>query len=661
MSNYTLEKFKKKLYYVTITKNKRGNIMILACQNISKSFGDNVILNHINFHIEEKEKVALVGINGAGKSTLLKIIMEQLSPDEGQVLLGKGATIGYLSQQPDYDLNMTIYDAMADAKKHVFELEQQIRQTEEQMKQKTGEELEQLMERYARMTQEYEYLDGYSCRSEITGVLRGLQFSEEDYGKDIHLLSGGQRTRVALGRLLLSRPDIILLDEPTNHLDIASISWLEQFLLSYKGAVLLVSHDRYFLNRVVTKVVDLDQGTATVFQGNYTQYAEKKAALRKEQLNAYLNQQREIKHQEAVIEKLRQFNREKSIRRAESREKALNKMEVLEKPTQVNASMRMTLEPSIISGNDVLTITELSKGFENQPLFSHLNISIKRGEKVALIGQNGTGKTTLLKIINKQLHQDEGRVQLGAKVKLGYYDQAQQLFNEGNTIFEEISDAYPDLNNTRIRNVLAAFLFTGDDVFKLVSSLSGGERGRLSLAKLMLGNANFLILDEPTNHLDVYSKEILEDALRDYTGTVFYVSHDRYFVNRTATRILELENEQVTEYKGNYDYYLQKKAERNALSETPAPVSGNKNKEESKSDWKAQKEEQARIRKKANDLKKIELRIEELEQEISDLEKELQNPDIASNSAELLRLSNQHGELDKELSGLYEQWETLAE
>ena len=647
--------------------------MILACQNIDKSFGDKVILDKVNFHIEEKEKVALVGVNGAGKSTLFKVIMGELTADAGGIQLARGATIGYLSQQPDYDINMTIYEAMEDAKKHIFELEAEIRQVEQLMKNKTGEELEQLMNRYARITQEYEDSDGYSAKSEITGVLKGLQFTEEDFHKDINLLSGGQRTRVALGRLLLSHPDIILLDEPTNHLDIASINWLEQFLSSYKGAVLLISHDRYFLNRVVTKVVDLEFGKATVFQGNYTQYAEKKAAQRKEQLKAYLNQQREIKHQEEVIDKLRQFNREKSIKRAESRVKALDKIERLDKPKEINASMRLTLEPSILSGNDVLSVTDLSKGFDGKMLFSHTDFEIKRGEKVALIGQNGTGKTTILKIINKQLHADSGRVLLGAKVKVGYYDQAQQLFTESNTIFEELSDAYPDLTNTRIRNVLAAFLFTGDDVFKTVSSLSGGERGRLSLARLMLSNANFLILDEPTNHLDVYSKEILEDALKEYTGTVFYVSHDRYFVNQTATRILELDNQQLTEYKGNYDYYMQKKAEALSASEitdvldttttssqkeliATAPTNMTTNKQ----DWKNRKEEQAKLRKRENDLKRLEQQIEELEQQLHSLEEQMQNPDIASSAAELTALSMEHSKTSEQLNILYDTWEELA-
>ena len=641
--------------------------MILACQNVTKSFGDTTILNQINFHIEEKEKVALVGVNGAGKSTLLKIIMNEMQADEGQVLLGKSATIGYLSQQPDYDLDMTIYQAMEDAKKDIIALQDQIRQTELAMKQANEQELENLMNTYSRLTHEFEYQDGYSYKSEILGVLKGLQFKEEDYDKNLSLLSGGQRTRVALGRLLLSRPDIILLDEPTNHLDIASINWLEQYLTSYKGAVLIVSHDRYFLNKVVTKVVDLERGIATVFQGNYTQYADKKAALRKEQLKAYLNQQREIKHQEEVIDKLRQFNREKSIKRAESRVKMLDKMDVLEKPVELNHNMRITLEPSIISGTDVLTVNELTKAFDETTLFKDLDFAIKRGEKVALIGQNGTGKTTILKIINKQLHADKGRILLGSKVKIGYYDQAQQLLTESNTIFDEIANAYPELTNTRIRNVLAAFLFTGDDVFKLISSLSGGERGRVSLAKLMLSNANFLILDEPTNHLDVYSKEILEDALKDYTGTVFYVSHDRYFVNQTATRILELEDNTLHEYKGNYDYYMQKKAEfieRKQAAEEAALTSETDSFSQSNStklDWKAQKEEQAKKRKKANDLKKLEKRIEELEQEASSIDEEMSKPDVACNNSKLTELSIRRGEIDNELNDLYEQWEELAE
>lgn len=389
--------------------------------------------------------------------------------------------------------------------------------------------------------------------------LKGLGFAEEDFTLNVNTLSGGQKTRVALGRLLLSKPDIILLDEPTNHLDMESISWLENYLLNYSGAVLIVAHDRYFLDKIVSKIIELDNGNATVFSGNYTDYASKKAILRNMQLKEYLNQQREIKHQEEVITKLKQFNREKSIKRAESREKMLNKMEFVDKPEILNDKMDIKLEPNVISGNDVLTVDNLTKGFDGTVLFDNICFQIKRGERVALIGSNGTGKTTILKLINGIIPADSGSIYLGAKVNIGYYDQEHHVLDPDKTIFDEIRDAYPDLNNTQIRNTLAAFLFTNEDVFKYIKDLSGGERGRVSLAKLMLSNANFLILDEPTNHLDITSKEILENALNSYTGTVLFVSHDRYFINSTATRIIELANKTVVNYIGNYDYYLEKR------------------------------------------------------------------------------------------------------
>ncbi|MCR4717411.1 MAG: ABC-F family ATP-binding cassette domain-containing protein [Lachnospiraceae bacterium] len=636
--------------------------MILNVQNITKAFADNIILNKVSFIVEEREKVAIVGINGSGKSTLLKCIVGEYEADSGQSILMSGKTLGYLAQQPDTNLDLTIYQAMEDAKSEVIKLEQKIRDIEKLMKGLNGEELENAMNSYTNLTARFEYLDGYKYKSEIIGVLKGLKFSEEDYEKPVSVLSGGQKTRVELARLLLSHPDIIILDEPTNHLDIDSIAWLEQFLSSYNGAVLIVSHDRYFLDKVVTKVIDIDAAHATTFSGNYSAYADKKAALRLERLNAYEKQQNEIKHQEEVIDKLRQFNREKSIKRAESRVKKLDKMERLEKPKEINSKMRLSLTPSITSGNDVLMIEDLSKSFDNQCLFRDTNLLITRGEKVAIIGKNGTGKTTLLKIINKELHADNGRVRLGTKVKIGYYDQASTHLTETNTVFDEISDAYPDLDNTRIRNVLAAFLFTGDDVFKLISSLSGGERGRVSLAKLMLSNANLLILDEPTNHLDIESKEILEDALRNYEGTVFYVSHDRYFVNRTATRILELENQHFTEYKGNYDYYIEKKLELKEAQEVI--TSANKaadNSSGSKADWKAMKEEQANKRKKENAIKKVEAKIADLEKEIAELDNEMADPAIASNSAKLFEISTKRGELDEELNALYSEWEELSE
>ena len=539
--------------------------MILSCSHVSKSFGTDVVLNDISFHIEENEKAAIVGINGAGKSTLLKIIVGELPSDQGFVTLARGKTMGYLAQHQDLASHQTIYGELLEVKRAVLDMEERIRSLEIEMQSAQGQKLDQMFETYTRLTHQFELENGYGCQSEIIGVLKGLGFSEEDFNREISTLSGGQKTRVSLGKLLLSRPDIILLDEPTNHLDMKSIAWLENYLLNYKGAVIIVAHDRYFLDKVATKIIELDQGQGMVFLGNYTSYSQKKAQVREAKMKAYLNQQQEIRHQEEVIAKLKSFNREKSIKRAESREKMLSKIEVLEKPSEVNDEMALCLKPDILSGNDVITIRNLSKSFGHNHLFSHIDIDIKRGERVSVIGDNGTGKTTLLKIINQMLPADSGQITLGARVHIGYYDQDHQVLHMEKTLFDELQDTYPDLNNTRVRNVLAAFLFTGDDVFKRIGDLSGGERGRVSLAKLMLSNANFLILDEPTNHLDITSKEILEHALNQYTGTVLYVSHDRYFINRTATRILELTGETFINYIGNYDYYLEKRELMNQL------------------------------------------------------------------------------------------------
>ena len=636
--------------------------MILACQNIEKAFDGVPLLCDASFHIEEREKAALIGINGAGKSTLFRIIVGEITPEEGQVILAKGKTLGYLAQHQDLTSDLSIYDSLLEVKQHILDMEMQMRRTEQEMKHAAGEELTRLMESYSRLTQKFEQENGYAYKSEITGVLKGLGFGEEDFSKMISTLSGGQKTRVALGRLLLSRPDIILLDEPTNHLDMESITWLETYLLNYPGAVFIVSHDRYFLDRVVTKIVEIDNTKVTTFTGNYSAYSEKKAMLRKAAYQAYLNQQQEIKHQEEVIAKLRQFNREKSIRRAESREKMLEKMDVLEKPVEVDASMKITLRPRITSGNDVLTVEHLTKSFPSLPLFEDLNFTVKRGEKVAIIGNNGTGKTTILKILNQLLVPDSGVFHLGSKVHIGYYDQEHHVLHMEKTVFEEISDDYPKLTNTEIRNLLAAFLFTGDDVFKKISALSGGERGRVSLAKLMLSEANFLILDEPTNHLDITSKEILEEALNKYEGTVLYVSHDRYFINRTATRILELTNQKLVNYIGNYDYYLAKKEE---LTQIYAPAQEAtqivENMSATKLDWQQQKEEQARIRKRQNDLKKTEKAIEELEARDKEIDSQLEDPQIATNSAKCMALSTEKADIALQLEELYEKWEELAQ
>ncbi len=635
--------------------------MILSCHNLSKSFGEKIILKDASFHIEDREKAALIGNNGAGKTTLLRIIMDELPCDSGNVVISRDKNIGYLAQYQDIHGHHSIYEELLTTKQHILDMESRLRTLEQDMKDASGEALESLMNTYTRLSHQFELENGYAYKSEVTGVLKGLGFEEEDFTKQIETLSGGQKTRVALGKLLLSKPDILLLDEPTNHLDMESISWLETYLLNYPGAVLIVSHDRYFLDKVVTKVIEIEAGNILSYNGNYSSFALKKAQLRDAQYKAYLNQQREIKHQEAVIAKLKSFNREKSIRRAESREKMLDKIQRLDKPMEIQNQMRISLEPRFISGNDVLSVEGLSKSFPGQTLFTNISFEIKRGERVALIGNNGTGKTTMLKILNGILEADAGEFTLGSKVQIGYYDQEHHVLHTEKTIFQEISDTYPTLTETEIRNMLAAFLFTGDDVFKEISALSGGERGRVSLAKLMLSEANFLILDEPTNHLDIASKEILEEALNSYTGTVLYVSHDRYFINQTATRILDLTNQAVVNYIGDYDYYLEKKDE---LTEKYAPAQAAeaeaKNISESKLTWQQQKEEEARKRKLANELKKVEARIEELETRDKEIDETLVLPDVCTDVARCTELSREKDAVLEELETLYERWEELA-
>ncbi len=638
--------------------------MILSCQNINKSFGDHHVLKDASFHIEEREKTAIVGINGAGKSTLLKIIIGYLSADDGQVIITRGKSIGYLAQHQEMTTGNTIFDELLTVKQDILAIESRMRELEQSMKHAEGDTLAALMNTYDRLNHTFEQQNGYAWKSEITGVLKGLGFAESDFSKPVDTLSGGQKTRVSLGKLLLSRPDIILLDEPTNHLDMDSITWLETFLMNYQGAIIIVSHDRYFLNRVVTKIVEIDQGIVTTFSGNYSDYAQKKKALREAALQAYLNQQQEIKHQEEVIARLKSFNREKSIRRAESREKMLDKIEVLDKPTEARTDMHIELEPRYPSGNDVLSVSRLSKAFPSQTLFCDLHFEIKRGERVALIGQNGTGKTTILKILNGVIPADAGEFQLGARVKIGYYDQEHHVLHMDKTVFEELSDAYPTLTNTKIRNVLAAFLFTGDDVFKQIKDLSGGERGRVSLAKLMLSEANFLILDEPTNHLDIVSKEILEHALTHYTGTVLFVSHDRYFINMTATRILDLADKTLTSYIGNYDYYIEKKetmTDFTSVKATKTEAATEDSESQNKISWKQQKELQAQLRKKQNDLKRVESQIEELEIRDKEIDELLTREDIFTNVEEVTKLSTEKETLLAKLESLYEEWEQLSE
>lgn len=632
--------------------------MILSCQNICKTFVEKPVLKNVSFHLNDNDRLAIIGYNGAGKSTLLKILIGELHADEGDISIKKDASIGYLAQHQDHEFHHTIFDELLSVKKDVILLDEKMRTYEQEMKHLTGDALEQKMNQYTQATHQFEQMNGFAYKSEITGILKGLGFAEEDFEKQINTLSGGQRTRVALGKLLLKNPDVLLLDEPTNHLDVESIRWLETYLSHYKGAVIIVSHDRYFLDRIVNKVMEIEFGKSMLFDGNYTQFIEKRDQIKAIRLKEYKNQQQEIKHQQEVIQKLKQFNREKSIRRAESREKALEKIEILEKPMEYNADMRLSIEPEVVSGNDVLMLKDVAKSFGSKPLFQHISADIFREERVALIGPNGTGKTTLLKMICKKISKNEGVIQLGAGVSIGYYDQAQDNLDTSKTIFDEISDAYPDLTNTKIRNTLAAFLFYGEDVFRPISSLSGGEKGRVSLAKLMLSHANFLILDEPTNHLDIHSKEILESAMNAYTGTILYVSHDRYFINKTATRILEISSNGLTSYPGNYqDYLAQKEKEKIAKQQTTEKT---ENVTTSKLSWQQQKEEQAKQRKKENCLKKVEEQITELEERQEELSSQMALPENSTDPAKLLELSNEQSKIASSLEKLYEEWETLC-
>ncbi len=657
--------------------------MILSVHGLNKSFDGKDILRDASFHVENNEKVAIVGINGAGKTTLLKLILGELSPDDGDVTFAKDVTVGYLAQNQNIDTTNTIYEEFKEVKRAVWELEESIRNAEEQMKHLQGDELSALLDRYTKMNEEFQRQSGYAWKSEVTGVAKGLGFLEEELDKQISTLSGGQKTRVALGKLLLQNPDLIILDEPTNHLDMNSIRWLENYLLNYKGAVMIVSHDRYFLDKIADKVIEVENCRVSSFTGNYSDYAIKKQQKRAIEWNAYIKQQAEIKHQEEVIAKLKSFNREKSIKRAESREKMLDKIEVLDKPMDVNDSMKITLKPNCESGGDVLTVEGLSKAFGNEKLFEGLDFEIKKGEHVAIIGDNGTGKTTLLKMINQTMPIDAGKITYGVKVHVGYYDQEHHVLHDEKTLFEEISDAYPTLNNTQIRNTLAAFLFTGDDVFKRIGDLSGGEKGRVSLAKLMLSDANFLILDEPTNHLDITSKEILEAAISGYEGTVLYVSHDRYFINKTATRILDLTRGKLVNYIGNYDYYLEHSPERMerlfgekivskaGFADSAYKYENTEDAQVSESvddskpasgadDWKAQKEAQAKKRKQEAALKKCEEEIERLEARDAEITELLSDPSIGTDLAKLRKLSDEQSEIQENLQRLYDEWEELS-
>lgn len=636
--------------------------MILNATNISKSFGSNEIIKDATFLVNEHEKVAIVGVNGAGKTTLLKILTGEESADSGSITLAKDAKLGYLRQINNVDSALSIIDELYTVIEPILKMEKRMSQMQEDMKHLTGSELEELYSSYTALTHSYELMDGYAAKSRVVGILKGLGFEEIDFDRKINTLSGGQKTRVFLAKLLLEEPDIILLDEPTNHLDLRSIEWLESYLLNYKGAVIIVSHDRYFLDKIVSKVIDIENGNVQMYLGNYTDFSNKKQMLLDAKMKEYLNQQQEIKHQEAVITKLKQFNREKSIKRAESRQKQLEKIERVEAPQTYSENMRLSLDISKESGKDVLTVHNLSKSFDQKKLFWDINFEIKRGERVAIIGDNGTGKTTLLKIINGLLEPDTGEVIYGSNVSVAYYDQEHQVLHMDKTLFDELSDTYPDMTNTQIRNILAAFLFTGEDVYKKIADLSGGERGRVSLVKLMLSKANFLLLDEPTNHLDIVSKDVLENALNNFPGTVCYVSHDRYFINKTATRILDLTENRLLNYIGNYDYYIEKReAVEEAANltsteqaEKPADVS------ESKKEWIDNKTALAQKKKIKNALNKCEKEISEIEDKLQSIDEEFANPENASNVGKLMELQKQKESLEKRLDKLMEDWEELT-
>lgn len=639
--------------------------MILSCQNLSKAFGSDDIIKNVSFQINEGDKVAIVGNNGAGKSTLLKMITGELESDAGSITLAKDATLGYLAQYQNIEGEETVYQTVYSSRQDILNMQGRLQRMEQQMTELQGEALEDLLVKYHQLHDLFEHQNGYAYESEVQGVLRGLGFSEEDFNKTMDMLSGGQKTRVSLGKLLVMKPDILLLDEPINHLDLTSIEWLETFLMNYKGTVVIVAHDRYFLDRIVTKVIDLSMHTAHVYKGNYSAFAMQKEEIRKTMLREYEKQQASIAHQQEVIDKLKQFNREKSIKRAESRQKALDKMEVLEKPVDAEDHMQLSLQPDMVSGNDVLELIGLSKSYDGIPLFTNVHFLLQRGEHVAILGDNGTGKTTLLKIINEIVPADAGIFRLGANVTIGYYDQEQQVLDDEKTLFEEMSDTYPNLNNTKIRNVLAAFMFLGDDCYKRIRDLSGGERGRISLAKLMLSGANFLILDEPTNHLDMESKEILENAINAYEGTVLYVSHDRYFVNQTADKILELTNQQFSVYLGNYDYFVEKKAQsqetQNIVSQTTTSSEDEQVESEGKIDWKQQKKLQSEKRKVENRIAEIEEQISECEDTLAKIDEEFAKDDVATNSAKLNELSEKQSKVQAELDTLYAAWEQWSE
>ena len=627
--------------------------MILSASHLAKAFGVTEILKDVTFHLEDKEKVALVGVNGAGKTTLFQILRGAYTADSGNLYIQKGLRIGYLPQNAALESDERIEDELLKVFEPLQRMEDKMRQLEKEMKDTPSPEL---MEQYSRLQASFERQDGYAYHSHVRGVLKGLGFAESEYELPITLLSGGQKSRVALSKLLLQKPDLLLLDEPTNHLDIDAITWLEEYLSSFAGAALIISHDRYFLDKICTRTIELERGTTQVYSGNYSFYIQEKDAHVKAAMREYEAQQAEIRRQEEIIARLRSFSQEKFIKRAQSREKVLERMDIIEKPITYEEAMKFTFTPKILSGDDVLTAHELSKAFDSKALFSHVNFLIKRGEKIALLGANGTGKSTLFKMIMGQEKADSGQLLRGVKVFPGYYDQEQQSLSPDKTALEEICDAYPLMTLGQVRNVLAAFLFRGDDVFKPIHTLSGGEKARISLCKIMLSECNFLLLDEPTNHLDILSREVLENNLLGYQGTLFFISHDRYFINRVATKIFVLTPDGIEVFLGNYDEYLAKQAEKKA---PPAPARNTAPSEE-KVSYLEKKQSAAMLRKLRAKLRDTERKIEQTEGQISGLDQEMLKPENYTSASAYTKLETQKKEAEEALNLLYEAWEAQS-
>lgn len=628
--------------------------MILSINNVYKNFGDKNVLNNISIPLKNKEKIALVGINGAGKTTLFKILTNTLSKDSGDVFLKKGATIGYLSQVFNPDFSYTIYDYVKLAFNHLVDLEKHIDDITKSLDNLCDLELEKAILNLSNLTADFEALNGYEYKSKITGILKGLGFLESDFTKNISSLSGGQQTRLSLAKTLLESPDVLLLDEPTNHLDLPSIEWLENYLKNSNTALIIISHDRYFLDAIVSKVYEIEHGIANCYNGNFTDYLMQKEINREIELHAYLSQQKDVEKRKKAIDKLLSFNREKSVKRARSKQKLLDKLDIIDKPIDLNSTMKLTFSSPILSGREVLKIRGLSMKFEDT-LFENVDLDIVRGEKIALVGQNGAGKTTLFKLILNELQSNEGSIKLGSNVNISYYDQSQSLLNDDFTVFQTFDSLNSSITNYEVRSYLARFMFYDEDLTKKISSLSGGEKGRLSLAKIMYSKANFLLLDEPTNHLDVYSREVLENAIKNYEGTVLYISHDRYFINSTADKVIELKNKKFITYLGDYDYYMEKRDTSNvSFSETTISSTSKVSRE-------AQKNIERKKRKKKNAIDKIEIRISDIEFEISNIDKQLNDPSNSRDQGKLLELFNQKEIFETELTTLFDKWEQLSE